>query len=346
MRSGYVAAFFILMYTAGQVAFGWQQVRNIGDVARFDADVAKAGIKEMRLKLTETVKTTYSDWHYVYSALRINKINKSLLREFRDIAEVKYATGTASKQDVLHAEVEYALLEHQDIVLERRRQALQVIFNILLQRQPDQTIPPPDNFPKLLPLPAVERLRTSALEAHPELHAIDARILASRSRMNLAQLEYYPDVKLSTAYNSLWNQNKKRFNVGIGINIPIQGKRRASEDEAEAKLKQLELERQAKESQILGEVQRIYNRIIESKHTLKLYSKRLIPLAQENIEVARTDYQVDRGSFLDLINAEKNLMQVKLQSERALADYHSHFAMLEHAVGGADALLSLEGIKQ
>jgi ABC-type transport system involved in multi-copper enzyme maturation permease subunit len=35
MRSGYVAAFFILMYTAGQVAFGWQQVRNIGDVARF-----------------------------------------------------------------------------------------------------------------------------------------------------------------------------------------------------------------------------------------------------------------------------------------------------------------------
>jgi hypothetical protein len=35
MRSGYVAAFFILMYTAGQVAFGWQQVRNIGDVTRF-----------------------------------------------------------------------------------------------------------------------------------------------------------------------------------------------------------------------------------------------------------------------------------------------------------------------
>lgn len=35
MRSGYVAALFILMYTAGQVTFGWQQVRSIGDVARF-----------------------------------------------------------------------------------------------------------------------------------------------------------------------------------------------------------------------------------------------------------------------------------------------------------------------
>lgn len=35
LRSGYVAALFLLMYTASQTVFGWQQVRNVGDVARF-----------------------------------------------------------------------------------------------------------------------------------------------------------------------------------------------------------------------------------------------------------------------------------------------------------------------
>lgn len=35
IRSGYVAALFVLMYTAGQAVFGWQQVRNIGDIAHF-----------------------------------------------------------------------------------------------------------------------------------------------------------------------------------------------------------------------------------------------------------------------------------------------------------------------
>ena len=35
IRSGYVAALFVLMYTAGQAMFGWQQVRSIGDMARF-----------------------------------------------------------------------------------------------------------------------------------------------------------------------------------------------------------------------------------------------------------------------------------------------------------------------
>ena len=35
IRSGYVGAFFVLMYTAAQTTFGWQQVRNLGDIARF-----------------------------------------------------------------------------------------------------------------------------------------------------------------------------------------------------------------------------------------------------------------------------------------------------------------------
>lgn len=35
VRSGYVGALFVLMYTAAQTTFGWQQVRNVGDIARF-----------------------------------------------------------------------------------------------------------------------------------------------------------------------------------------------------------------------------------------------------------------------------------------------------------------------
>jgi ABC-type transport system involved in multi-copper enzyme maturation permease subunit len=34
-RAGYLGALFVLMYTAAQVTFGWQQVRNLADIARF-----------------------------------------------------------------------------------------------------------------------------------------------------------------------------------------------------------------------------------------------------------------------------------------------------------------------
>lgn len=35
IRSGYIGALFVLMYTAAQTTFGWQEVRNLGDIARF-----------------------------------------------------------------------------------------------------------------------------------------------------------------------------------------------------------------------------------------------------------------------------------------------------------------------
>ena len=35
IRAGYVGALVVLMYTATQTTFGWQQIRNIGDIARF-----------------------------------------------------------------------------------------------------------------------------------------------------------------------------------------------------------------------------------------------------------------------------------------------------------------------
>ena len=35
IRSGYIGALIVLMYTAAQTTFGWQQIRNLGDIARF-----------------------------------------------------------------------------------------------------------------------------------------------------------------------------------------------------------------------------------------------------------------------------------------------------------------------
>ena len=37
LRAGYVAALFVLMYTAAQATFGWQQVSSLGEMARFGA---------------------------------------------------------------------------------------------------------------------------------------------------------------------------------------------------------------------------------------------------------------------------------------------------------------------
>jgi len=319
----------------------WPGKRDLrGEVARFEADAAFESIEQARLKLTEAAQAAYADWYFVHAAIRINGVNKTLLQEFQNIAEIKYSAGRVSKQDTLRAEVEVTLLEHRDIVLERHRRDVLARLNTLLQRLPDLPLPPPAALPETLPLPAVEQLRTFALEHHPTLRILIVRLRASRQQERLAERDLYPDITLNAGYNTLWNQDEKRLTIGAAINIPLQGRRNAARDEARAITLSLDAEQQATLARVLGEVQRAYDRVRESAHVITLYRERLLPLAEENLQAARSDYESGSGNFLDLISVEKNLMQTRLQLEQALADYHRRLAALEHTVGGPKALLS------
>jgi len=322
----------------------WPGKRELrANAARFESDAAGEGITQARLKLTSAAKVAFADWYFVHAAINVNAINKSLLQELRNIAEIKYSAGRASKQDALRAEVESALLEHRDIELERQRKEVLVSLNTLLQRQPDAALPPPSALPDASnALPTAAELRAAALQARPELRALDARIQADRQRLALAEQDTLPDFKLSAGYNSLWMRDEQRFTVGIGINLPLSPKHNAAKDEARADLMRLDFTQRGLAAQLAGEVQRAYDRTSESRHVLALYQDKLLPLAEENLAAARADYESGRGNFLDVVGAEKNLMQVRLQLEQARADLFRRLAALELSVGGPQALQGMK----
>jgi outer membrane protein TolC len=322
----------------------WPGKRRLrGEVAEHEADIAREDIKTLRLKLVAMTKSAMADWYFIYEAIRINRVNMNLLREFRRIAEIRYSLGSASKQDALQAEVESNMLEHRAIILERQRREVLAHINTLLNRRPDQAIPAPARLPSPGNLPDAAILRRQALKSRPELKARQSQIQTFRARTDLARREFYPDIKVMAGYNSMWNQKEKRFTVGIGINIPFeQSRRRAGEAEARAKMQQAKWEMADQASVIAGEVQRAYVRVRESKHALVLYRKRLMPLAEENLEAARSDYQAGNGNFLNLIRAEKSLMQTQLQLEQVRANYYRRLATLERVVGGSQIL---QGVK-
>jgi len=303
------------------------------DIARLLSNATREDIARVRLRLTLRSQIAYADWYFVHAALRINAINQSLLQEFQRIAEIKYAAGRTSKQDVLRAEVEAALLDHRDILLQGQRREVLSVINTLLHRTPDLSLPPPSEISTLNDLPPVLDLRRKAINNHPELRALKARIRASRQRQALSKRDFYPDFKLNAGYNSLWNQTQKRLTIGASINIPLRAKRHAASDEIRARTKQLDSLKTSKEAKILDTLQRAFEQVRENRHVLLLFSDRLLPLAEENLAAAQSDYESGRGGFLDLISAEKNLMQTQLQLEQARADYLRRRGILEHAVG-------------
>ncbi len=311
-----------------------------GKIAEYQAKTRQQDITTLQLLLATEAKSLFADWYFIHQAITINKTNQILLAEFRDIAETRYSTGLTSKQDVLRAEVEQVLLQHQAIALQRQHKTILAQLNTLLNRPVETSLPLPIKLAEINELPDFEQLQNKAMLSRPELKSSMANINVHITRTELTALDYYPDFKLSAGYNSFWDNEDKRFTLGASINIPLdQSKRRAAEQEAKANTQQAHWQKIDLEAEIRKELSIAYAYVEESQHVLRLYRQQLSPLAAENMAAAKADYQSGKGDFLTLISSEKNALQTQLQTEQALAEVHRRFAALEQAAGSLDSLL-------
>jgi cobalt-zinc-cadmium efflux system outer membrane protein len=126
-----------------------------------------------------------------------------------------------------------------------------------------------------------------------------------------------------------------RPQVGVTINVPIyRGRLNAAVREATFKLNQQRAEYEQRRSDIQYEVASAYEEVEETRQTLQLYADKLVPATEQNVAAARTNYDVNKLSFLELATAQRQLIELREAREESLATYHSRLAALARAVGG------------
>jgi outer membrane protein, heavy metal efflux system len=313
----------------GTLALREEQARN---------EVTASGqiLSDRRLQIIAAIKAGFAEWYYVHRALEINLENQELLLELRHVAEAQYAAGRASQQDALQADVEHAVLESQALPLKRERRSIQAQLNALINRAPQETLPPPVNLSPPSALPESKELQLMTLSSHPMLKQIEANLNANEAAIGLAKKKYYPDFKLLAGYNSLWDEDDKRLLIGASINLPLdRNKRNASLKAANAAKMKTRWRLIDRRNQLLADQERSYAEVLESIDAINLYNNRLMPLADENLSVAEADYRAGVGDFLNVITAEKQKLTTELRLQRSYANYLRRYAELERWTGGS-----------
>ncbi len=301
--------------------------------AESEAEALAHELTDLKLRLASAARQGFADWYYVHQALQINRTDQRRWKEYRRIAIKKYGLAQVSKQDAIKAAMRLTMLRHQAIVLQRQRKLVRVYLNQLLNRQPDAPLPRPASLVLPASEPPLAHLRALAMQ-HPQLLALQAKLKASDFRVRLAKRNHYPDLRLMAGYNSLWNDKNKRTTIGIGINIPLgRGKSRAALDQYKARKTALYWKIRQQRNAILADIQRHYEKLVESRHSLRLFRGRLLPLSREHLHAAIADYQAGKGSFLELVDAQNGLSRTRLQYARALARYHKRLARLLESTG-------------
>jgi cobalt-zinc-cadmium efflux system outer membrane protein len=305
------------------------------DAARARAEGEEQSLADGRLALMAASKRLFAEWAYIHRTLKIKHAHRDLLTELRRIAETQYATGRGRQQDVLQAEMEAARIDTGIVTHQRRRREVQAMINGLLNRPPQSPLPPPAPLPVPTDPPALQALHEAALEEHPQLRRIQARIAEANARQGLAEKEYFPDFKLSAGYNALWDSPDKRWMVGLSINLPIDlsGKRGATRDAAEADVMRYRWQLTDQEAQLLAQLEQGRARVQESQEVFTIHRQRLVPLAEESLSAAVADYRAGQGDFFTVIDAERQKLRTQDNLARAHADYLRALAALERSTG-------------
>jgi outer membrane protein TolC len=304
------------------------------EAAAAAAKSAEYQVIDTRLRLASRARATYAAWYYVYQALAINQETTALVAHLKAVAESAYASGEASQQDVLQAEVELTRLQNQALEIERRRQAVQAEIDSLLDSSPATPVASPGALPTPVTTPSFAQLSAAALAQYPALESADAEIAAGEDRVALARKAYYPNFQLMVGENTLWNATQERFTVGLEINVPIGGKHDGDLDEAHAKLRESRYERAGIRDSLMSDLEKTYAALQQAGETVRLYDERLLPLSKLNLKAATADYSAGRGDFLKVITAEQEYLMTRLERARARADYYTQSAALDYETGG------------
>lgn len=309
-----------------------------GQEAQAGAAAATQDADDVRLQLVEATKSALADYVLAHRALEVNRQNLELLGEFRRNAESRYRTGLVTQQDMLQADVELGRQRERLLTLERTRRVAAGRINMLMRRPPEEPLPPPPDRPvDITPLPDAAALRALALSRRPDLLALAHRIDADRAALALACAEYKPDFEVMAAYDAFWQRPEQdlRPMIGVKLNLPVRyARRQGAVAEAQAKLAQRQAELAKLSDQAAFEIHQALEQVRESEQAVRLYVDNIIPAAAANVQAAQSEYVNGRVSFLNLVEAQRNMVMLRDRSFEAAAELTRRRALLERAAGG------------
>ena len=312
-------------------------------VAAAGTDVARAELIAAELEIVEQVKRTYYTLSYVQQAIHTTEQSRDLMLEFSEIAEIRYTTGTVSQQDVLRAQVEVSSLESELIQQRQQLQSTRARLAQLLHVSPETQLEAIEEWSAQEIPEDIDRLYQQAITARPELRAQLAAVRRDRQKVELARLQYFPDVTLSSMLGGMTTSQAlsptsdglPMFNIGAQVNVPLYRKKlQAGVREAEAEAVASARDYDELKDRTQADIKDLFTQAISQRDLTQLFRNEIIPKSEETLDVSLEAYRVGQTDFLQLDDNWRQLLKFRVMLSQQESQLRQTISTLERVVGG------------
>ncbi len=316
-------------------------------IARSDVDLARDDLEQARLHVRVNARKAFFEMLHAQDEIRIHDQHVGIAQQAIEAARIKYSVGKIPQVEILKAQLALTRLAEHMIRFDRDSEVARARLNTVMGRQPETPIEVQGDYAVNTPLPPLEALVSSAMQARPDLAEALTAEAKSRKELDLTKKVMMPDFNVAAGYMLMPSGQSPRNNYVVEGSMTLpwlnRNKHDAEAREGAAAISEKSAEVTAIKAEALGQIEESLAEARAAQRLARVYQDSLKPQADQTLHAAVVAYENDQASFLDLLDSQMTVVDVDLASIDALADFNMKIADLEMSVGAP--LIAQEGSK-
>ncbi len=322
----------------------WGRIASLNDAALQSFLATDAARHAVSVALVAQVANAYLGLRELDERLRLAQASETSQRESLRIFTRRLEVGSASRLELTQVETLLTQAESLVVQVQQQREAQSLALGVLLGDPSGTPVVPEGSAPFDVHLlaPLAPGLPSDLLNNRPDVVAAEHQLRGANANIGAARAAFFPRISLtafggsaSTELDRLFRGASRAWSFAPSLSLPIfdGGRNRANLDLAEVR-KNLAV---VQYEQTVQNAFRDVADALSAQHWLQQQvgvQERALAAQRERARLSRLSYDHGASSFLDVLDAERNLIsagQQLVQTRRALL---SSRVALYAALGG------------
>jgi len=273
----------------------------------------------------------------VLGAQEQTKITEELLRLNQEIFSAVLFREKAGRMSNLETSKSRVTLAEAEIEAERSRQVLLQLrrkLAFLIGKNSSDFGPVNGDFYQLK-APRETDLILEKVFTSPKLALFPAEKILRQEILQGEKLRTKPDLSVNGGYRifDISKNGNLTFIGGVSLPLPVFNNNQGAITEAALQLEQLENEKNIFVYQLKTGVLELYPNFVTKYTEISSLKEKLLPQAEKVFTEINLLFLAGKVTKLDLLEARKTLLELKLRQVRTIADYQNILAEIEAILG-------------
>ncbi len=182
------------------------------------------------------------------------------------------------------------------------------------------------------PVPSFEGL-VERISESPEVARWVSERKLREAEIKLADARRVPNVTVGGGIRRLEEPSEQAFLFNFSMPLQLFDGNQGGAAEARALLGRTEAEQKAAEVRLGMVLLGLYEEMVHDAHVMEGLQKEILPKAEDALAISREGFAQGRFSYLEVLDAQRTIFDVKQEYIRAATAYHQFLVEMERLIG-------------